>query len=407
MRVYLIIAGVFASLIATQAGAWTHGNNLVFVTGLVATRGKVDQTFNSGVTAMMSKSGHFARSDITSIQAILTNFYAQPIETAPGSAATITASIEYPAGVCTAFKFGGVSSGTIPNGGTLTTDSITISIPNGSKFWIRQYFTNASGVMYENPGNAAYIDTTNMGDATVTSGAVDHTVDCAALTSTVNIGLHAPLALIGPTTSKSVCIIGDSIAFGVDDSYNDGSGNIGLIERSIGPTFAYSNIGTGDDQANDFVAGHTQRAKVLPYCSTAIVEYGRNDIYNGSRTKAQLETDLTTIYGYFNNSFNKKVIQSTLLPDTTSTDSWATQVNQSTITAAGQEGFRSGFNTDLTTSAFGPGGGYFDTDSVVGTSTNHSIWNVPTCGTPDGIHPNSTCYGVVQSSGIVSTGAIR
>lgn len=381
-------------------------------TGLVATRGKVDGVNLANLHTMV-RTGHYARTTVTSLQAILTNFYlnSSNVETANGGATTVHASIEYPSGTCTPFTFSSSASGTIANGSTLLTDALTIAIPNGSLFWVRQFITNSFGFTYQSDNGVKQIDTAGVGDATVTSSATDQTVACGVLTDGGTAGAHAPLAIIGPTTQKSVCLLGDSIAYGSHDVYSGSSGDLGILERSIGPSFAYSNISSGGDAAVTFVGGSTtNRSQIFPYCTSAIVEYGRNDLYPAlNNTAAQLETNLTTIYGLFVNPANKGVFQTTLLSDTTSTDSWATTINQSVI-GGGPETNRALFNTALRGATFGPASGIFDTNSILGNGSNLSLWNVTGAAnfcTNDGVHPSPACYALIQSSGIIPAAAIK
>lgn len=391
------------SLLTTPVIAWTHGNGAATYDGLVATRGSAPSG-KRAETQAMSRLASFTRGAVTQIKLIIPNWYNG--EVAPGSTATVTASIEYPAGVCTQLTWSSATSVVAPDGGQVTSDYVNLVIPTNTQFWIREYITNAGGV----PFASFQGQDLSLGDALVVgnSGVVDQTVSCDTVVDGGTFASIAPLAIIAPITAPSVCILGDSIALGVDNDHTPNSvGDSGSIAPSIGPSFGYSLLAVNGEYASQYVSTHTNRNAVLPYCTTVIVEYGTNDIYLGGDSVAALQSNLTTIYGY---AIPKTVFQTTLIARTNSSDFWATTAGQSTITAGGEESRRVAFNTALTSASFGPNGGFFDMQSVVGTSTNNSIWKAGNPGfapcvpnwTTDGVHPN-TCsyYSVIQNSGYI------
>jgi hypothetical protein len=381
-------------------------------TGLIATRGKVDGGHSSPSIHFMTTKCYYVYGNSPTYQPTFKNSYMSNtnVETGVGGASTIHASVEYPPGTCTPHTFSGNPSGTIPDNGTLQPDPLTISIPDGAKVCDREFITNSFGITFEADNGVNQINTA-FGDATVTSGATDQTVSCTPVVDSGTAGAHGPLMVTGTTTKKSVCILGDSIAYGSHDTYSGSSGDLGSIERSIGPSFAYSNISSGGDAATTFVGGsRTIRSLIFPYCTSAIVEYGRNDLYPSiNHTAAQLEANLTTIYGYFTNPVNAGIFQTTLTPDTASTDSWATTGNQTPV-AGGPETNRATFNAALRGSTFGPTNGFFDINNAVGTGSNESLWIVTGAAnycTSDGVHPSPACYALIQSSGAINPGSIK
>ena len=84
----------------------------------------------------MGRSYHVAMDNISSLQLVLI-----------GEAnASDTASIEYPAGTFTQVKFGGSATGTVPSGGILTSDSVSVTIPKGATFYVRRYHVAPTNV---------------------------------------------------------------------------------------------------------------------------------------------------------------------------------------------------------------------------------------------------------------------
>lgn len=370
--------------------------------GLAATRAQANTLLTAGGLdttnkQMMVRSTHTARNAISSLQIMAANFFVSQgaaAEVGPGASATITAAIEYPAGTFVQVLFSGSSSGTIPDGGTLLSDSVTISIPSGAQFWVRQYITCTAGIIW----NFAYSQITGDKIARAVSGLADETM--GGPISGGATGMHFPLAIIAPITSPSIAILGDSIAWGSSDTQTS-DGYLGFIARTIGPLFGYSNIATPSDRAQKFLLSNTQRAKVIPYCSHFIVEYSTND-FNAGRSLAEVQADLSSIYAMFG---ARTGFQTTCLPRTSTTDGGTTTVNQ---TLPSWESTRVAFNHALTGGTFGPNGGTFDTSSIVETSTDSGIWKVsPSQWTTDCIHPIAYACGQVASSGIIDTSRIH
>ena len=120
--------------------------------GEVATRAEIPMGMAAPAagTEFMSRSFHYARQTISQLQVAFPNFYVnatvgeQPI----GGTATLTASVEYPAGTFTQLKFNGAVSATMPNGGFIVSDVAKVAIPNGAKFYVREFYQNAAGFPY-------------------------------------------------------------------------------------------------------------------------------------------------------------------------------------------------------------------------------------------------------------------
>lgn len=387
--------------------AWTHGNPTY--NGVASTRGGILDQLDATNTQMMSRTGTFARDNLTNVQVALSNFYIPinptGVETPPGAATTVTASIEYPAGVCTQILFSASASGTIPNGGVLFSDVLTISVPKNAKYWVRQYRTNSSGSVYAD--GAAALDTANMGDAVTAgaSGVVDKTVNCTSVTASYTNGSPLPMAIISVTTVPTVCILGDSIAYYLSVNGNT-NGDGGIVAPSIGPTFGYANLAVSGDAAFAFLTNNTQRRKIMPFCSHFIVEYGRNDFFLG-QTLAQLKTSLTSIYALTGG----RTFQTTQIPDTTSSDNWTTTGNQ---TPAAWNADRVTLNDQFRAATFGPALGEFDATAQVESALDSGKWRVDSpCGpgpgnwTFDGIHPNGCAMGFVSTSGYIDAARIH
>jgi lysophospholipase L1-like esterase len=320
-------------------------------------------------------------------------------EAAPGATTAITASVEYPPGVFQQIKFSTSSSGTIPNGGALVSDYLTLTntIVNGDKFWIRCHLVNSAGCTINVETSGAYCDLGFMGDRYEASG-TDLTMSGDISFTLQNESYHP--TVIAPITAPSVLILGDSVVLGVTDTVDpnsvvDPSGDRGAVARTTGPKFGYANCGFPGETATTFVSSHTQRLSLLPYCTHVIINYGTNDVFAGD-SKATIEGHLTTIYGLCT---GKTVFQTTIVPRTTSTDSWATATNQTVLS---QESVRTTLNDDFRAGTFKPAGGIFNICSPVETSLNSGKWTFPTK-TDDGIHPNHNGCIDIKTAGVIDT----
>jgi len=349
----------------------------------------------------MSRSGHYARTAISKIKLLLGNFYVNQsggnwLETGSGSSVTITASIEYPSGTFTQIKFGGSASGTILNNNTILSDYVTISIPKGAQFWVRQFWVNTTGINYY-----FGLRNTSMGDAMThaASGLSDQTLS-GTVTDTDGLGILFPLAIISPITQPSFVVYGDSVGAGQGDAF-DSTGNQGYIARCLGPTFGYTSACASGDQAHYYAASNIQRAKLMSYCSTAIFQYGVNDFNSRGQTAAQLETDLTTCYGTVPSNI-KKTYQVTVLPLTTSTDSYVTLGNQ---THSGWETARLTFVDALRAGTFNSGN-YLDGAAGIETSQDSGYWVTPSY-TTDGVHPNIAGIALMANKNTIPITSIK
>lgn len=376
------------SLLAAGSGS----SSLALYDGFSSTRGMIASNL-SGVTHANVRNGHWARTDITKLKIPVFNYYGAA-EAAPGATMGVTASVEYPAGTLTQILFAASASGTVADGGTLISDFLTIAIPNGERYWIRLHLTCSAGIVYtpaDAGGNYVDNDPNFMGDA-FEDTATDRTMTGEITPSEDSLAYYTPV--IAPTTAPTIMIVGDSIDYGTTDAL-DISGDVGIVARTIGPLFGYFDAAMPGEAASDFVSHHTQKLLLLSYCSHVFVGHGTNDLFAG-HSKATIEADLTTIYGYFS---SKTVFGRTMVPRTTSDDNWATTgLTHQTVLAA--ESVRSALNADLR-SSFHPGGGVFDTSAVVESSTS---WVANE--TNDGIHPNRTGYLAAQTSGAINTALI-
>jgi hypothetical protein len=150
--------------------------------------------------------------------------------------------------------------------------------------------------------------------------------------------------VIGVTSDQNavaIAIIGDSIADGTDDSPPER----GYIQRAVEPYFAYVKMAMGGESAAGFIGTTAgSRRDFCSYSTDAIYEYGVNDLV--SSTLAQLQA--SALAGWLGIPTVRQNIWACMLtPRTTSTDLFATTVNQTFTTNAGPAQTRGLYNAWL------------------------------------------------------------
>lgn len=372
--------------------------------GLVASRSRMVQS-NSVDTVnkyMMARSPHLATEALSSIKLAFSNFYnvgnlssGSTADAGLGVAATITASIEYPAGTFAQITFASSATGTIADIGILFSDYITVSIPSGATFWVRTFWHSTAGCLYNTWQNAF------LGEAVALSATVisDQTLS-GTITNSGSFS-YPPIAILGMTRNASVITAGDSIGAGTSDtedtsaSVTGRNGKIGIVARSLGST-PFLNLSVAAENATNFLSSGTARKLLLSKGSHLITEFGANDV--GSRTPAQILTSLQSIWAL--GWSGQKIYQTTLPPRTTSADGWTS----GTQTVMSWEATRVSFNANVRAILSGSTGSY-DLASAVETALNSGLWIFsPTPPyTADGLHPNTAGYAVVQNANLIPT----
>lgn len=369
-----------------QAGLNFHGSPPL---GPVSTRASIPGKSDSTNKQFNSRSWHIARTAISQLTIACPNWFCDGSnEVGSGGTATVFAAIEYPAATFTRVTWNsGATSVSISNSTTAFSDAISISIPNGATYYIRFFFTGAVASVRSRGLN---IDLTR-GDAlnTAASGLSDQTMSGTITDSGTGDGFY-PAALLAQMGGPSVAIIGDSIALGTQDT-PDASGDQGIVARGIGGSFGYVNLGVGNDSAVSFLSSHALRVALAQYASTIVIQYGVNDLV-ASRTSAQILADRSSIAALLP---GKNIIETTITPRTTSTDSWATTGNQ-TVANSGQETNRVAANTSIRAGRSGFSH-FAETTNVVETAQNSGIWQAPGF-TLDGVHLKQADYITASAS---------
>ena len=400
----LIRAGMATSLLCSQIRAAEAMSKVLFgktkkYLGQVATRTAILNELYSTNKQFNSRTSHTARVALSQIQVVFPNWYINTsfVEAGSGAAATITASVEYPTGTFTQIKFSGSASGTIPNGGNLISDVITLNIPQNAQFFVRTFWNCTAGILLlngqSNPPCAVNNYTGEAINAAV-SGLPDLTLG-GTITDATNFAVgYRPAAIIGLTTKPSFLLLGDSRQFGYSNTSGTGaSENVpaGEWAGSIDPYFGYINCGVPTDQANLFVASHTMRLALGSYCSHVGCEYGINDLDLSGYTSSQLISSIQSIINLFP---GKPFFVSTLDPYSYPSNTAPNNPSANTQRVAYNTSLRAG-----TTNLSGLNG-FFDIASVTESSLNSGLWN--SSYSTDFLHPDSNGYAAITASGVIN-----
>lgn len=375
---------------STSGGSSSPGAATAYL-GQVATRSNIAKAVNGASNQFQTRTTHFARSNITSIQFVIPNVYGKATggEDGCGATATVTASLEYPVGTIIRETVAAASSFSIPNNTTVITDPLTVSIPYGATFFERIWFSCSTGIIFSGVNSPNHINLS-------TDGFV-FGVTTPDLTGGGAVGFNAtfnffPLAIISQTTRPAICLTGDSRVSGLNDNV-DTSGDLGEFARAVGPSRAYINLGTPSDRAMwGTGTNYTTRLAMTVYCSEILTNYGINDTGSG-QTAAQLVTSMNAFIAQF--PVSKRVWVADLPPATSSSDSGITQTPRS------DNAQRIIYNNDLRAGNVIVGAaGFMEVANVLETSQDSGIWITPGY-TTDFLHESQLANLRIQNSNVI------
>jgi len=369
--------------------------------GQVATRCQYNTRRDSGNTQAMLRQFLFAREDISSGNPMYLRWDDKysTAELSSGATTTLECAVEYPSGTYTRVTFSGSNQGTFASGGTLISDAISVTIPDGAMFWLRTYRTNPNGLIaaeYNPSWSTVYGEAVNVG-----STGIANVVMGGAITSN-GFFLSTPTAVLAMTRKVSVLLVGDSRVVGYNDATQQSlTGDAGEFSRSIGGNFGYINTAMTAQSGASFAGGNgVFRSSLKQYCSHVFCNHGINDLGSGTLLPA-----MQTMYGNLWALLGapiKPVYQATLPPNTTSSDSWATVGNQ---TPAAWESVRLATNDWIRGQGETKLSGVFDITRAIESSQDSGLWKAPGY-TVDGLHETiKACFAIV-SSGVINPALI-
>lgn len=371
---------------------------------------------NKGISA---RNHHRARGSITELAMVLPNWYversASKFEYPNNAGMVCAASLEYPAGVFHRFQFNVAVRELIEGGDYRVSAFVPVNIPDNAEFWTNIWLSAASTILFFN-GATGQVAANGERGTVATADVTDYTM--ASHTGTAQSYGVWPLALIGRTTQKPVTILSDSIGEGVGDSV-DTTDHVGMLARLVGPTLPYVNLSQSGDRLELIRQSHSKRFAVLGYARSLVMGLGVNDISAG-RSLPTIKADLIALWTEANRHLGPDghIIQTTLTPNCTSTDSFATLANQTAAThfSTGGNGTREQLNdwlrdgAPIANGAAAPIGtqaalragtadhplrGVLDMADAVESARNSGRWRVDGTAfkwTIDGLHPSSFAH---------------
>jgi hypothetical protein len=154
-------------------------------------------------------------------------------------------------------------------------------------------------------------------------------------TGTAGNARTGPIAMTAETVDgRTISILGtgDSIFRGGDDESGDGFGNSGGYQRALFqlgyPVGVMAVAGTSPGQsATDTQFG--RRAPFAAYATTHFSQHGHNSAYGAAGSAPTVLGQMQTWWSYLRAKKNMAILQCTIGPRTTSTDSFATLAGQS------------------------------------------------------------------------------
>jgi lysophospholipase L1-like esterase len=308
---------------------------------------------------------------------------------------TIKASLKMADTGTLRLTFDGQPSITLQPGASVMTDPVACPVVKGSYVQSITFVSVVSGSWpgnvsiwrnYTKEGFAAGLDKTDGS----TSG-----YDFAAQLA------FGPNLVLGDTDLNRpvIGVHGDSISHGAGDATN-----FGHFERAFSGLHAFVLAGQGGVQSSGITTFYTAKHRWTWMCGcTDIVNaYGRNDV-GGGVSAATFASRCLTIWGLID-GLGARAWQATILPGTTSTDSWATLGNQTVLASEAvrvqvNDWVRGGAKVDGSGVAVFDGSGspsplltgVLELADLYETARNSGKWKSPAY-TADGIHPTTAAY---------------
>lgn len=357
------------------------------------------------------------RVSFTQVQVCLPLFYvnqaANPIsDTDIVGNVTLSCSLEYPknSGTFYPFLFSGLATKTTTataENGVLVSDVLTLpfTIPGDVEVGCRTFIQCAATGRIPTgtyAGGASYIE----GAEYSTTTPVDKTQTGTITNAITNV--YAPIAMLTNGTLNCVAVWGDSISFGQGDiQQGSGDGLVGwparyLYRNAVG----FVKLGCPSEKMNTASSTTWQRrlyAMGLCNPTHALLQGHTNDIVTGQvTTLAGLQTSTLNMMSLISGVRpGIKFIGATILPRTSSTDTWTTlnnQTAQTNFTPIGAS-LRETWNDHVRTKPMGFSD-YIDAGLYSESSLNSGKWIVTGAAnyaTSDGTHPSQAMHTLIAN----------
>lgn len=302
----------------------------------------------------------------------------------------------------------------------------TVACPNvtliqGHQYAVCQYVSSVNGInLYQSMLANGLSTLDGVAFGTTGSPATDNTASCGSVpdgSGSHNQSVFA-VGVLSSTLQPSPCTITDSRGVG-NAAVFDQSADLGDFHPSIGQKYGYIQLGAAGifiNPTSGYLHGHAARDIIIAAaCTTIIDELGVNDMSTNASTAATVAGWHTTLAALYP---TKYIVGSTMMPVTSSSDSWATNFysgsnNQTcsgngctipksfnTLARAGISGEATYWDTMRT---FDPAlTGFWCINWLPGSATGSASF----C-TTDGIHPTANAMILEKSSGWIDLNSIQ
>jgi len=367
----------------------------------VAGPGNLFTAQSTSATMVTSHTKHIAVHGAHNVRLVYANHYGTA-EVLNDANLAVKASVElaWAGGTRYPVYFRGARSATVEPGGLLISDPLGIDIAPGTAFGVYTGVTPAGGGNYLRGRSTRSAD----GEGVYTAG---DRVDSTAVSAS-NTTCYSPVAILGVPTNvgPSIAIFGDSIIAGSGDTTVT---DRGWARIAIGSTYPHLTLCKSSEKFENFMGASRQRRGVIASgCTHAVCHYGANDL---STALATLKTNALDVWKSLADR-GIKVFQATLIPNTTSTDTWQTVANQ-TVTAneANRLAINAWFRDASASGAIAQSGG--DLSGIIEVANtvevnasnvltqNGGFWivdgsaNYPTT---DGVHPSTAAHTLMAAA---------
>jgi lysophospholipase L1-like esterase len=324
----------------------------------VTNRTGIANTISGSNTKINGRSWQMAYVPVSALKVCIPNYYVSSstsgVETTSGGAVSAHIVVEYPRGTFKDLTWSGSTPGSVAalSNGCSDLTALGFTIPAYAKFRIN-YFLDWSG----GAGKAVYSSWSNTCDRgngdefAIGTVLTDNSGNDTVLGSNTPANCWFPGAVMAYSDRSVWWLIGDSIVAGVNDMLGDPSGGRGLLGRAAAYLGPQLNFGVPGDRASYYATGSNAALRTAlaatAGATSALVQLGVNDFFSGSRTADNVLTDRATVRAAAVAAIpGIHVYDTTITPETTSTDGWNTTVNQTTLSVANNNS-RMAFNDFL------------------------------------------------------------
>lgn len=378
---------------------------------------------NGTVTNANTRKRHYVYQDASSVRFMYANILGR--ETLPPNSITVRAGLELPDGTMIPVYFAGKRDVVIDPGGIVASDPVAGDLRGGTYVYSRTLVTVTSGGKWPMQGSPNGLTVPAWGeecDATNGVTQTDKTTSGTIAHLTYGVSQYAPFCLVGiPADSSTpvVGLIGDSIVSGIGDTANPVEGR-GFARRVLANQVAYVSIAASGE---NLVEPRVLREALTYGATHALCNLGVNDIKN-AKTATEIRNNLVGVWTRLARR-GLKVYQTTLVPYTTSTDTWATVANQTPVDATAEAArvtvndwirggapMKNGAFVEVGTAGAVTAGqaghpltATFDVADTVESARNSGRWKVGMVYTTDnlGIHPSSAGHAAMAAAIPLST----